>query len=926
MNAFRKCHSLSILLLILGLWNVQAPIALAQGATAQASGATYEKVRSLEGITEFQLSNGVRFLLFPDPASSTITINMTVLVGSRHEGYGETGMAHLLEHMLFKGSKEFPELDKALQAHGAESNASTWVDRTNYYETMPAKDKNLEFAIKMEADRLVNSFIRREDLAKEMTVVRSEFEQGENSPTAILNQRMMAAAYEWHNYGKSTIGNRSDIERVPIENLQQFYKKHYRPDNIVLVVAGKFEEKRALDLIVQCFGALKTPGARLQDTYTEEPAQDGERSVILRRVGKISVVGLMYHIPAAGHDDLPALDVLSSILGESPSGRLYKELVETKKAAKVSCGITGWHDPGILEATAQVADGVRPEEVRDIMIRVLEDFNKNPATKKEVERAVTSFLAERERTLAKSKLVAMELTEWIAAGDWRLLYWHRDKVAKVTPEEVDKVAAKYLKESNRTVGMFIPTKEVARVTVPDRPDVTAMLKDYKGGKSVSEGEAFDPTPANIENRVKRLELSNGVKVALLPKKTRGETVVGRLSVHFGNEKSLGDYRNASAFLGSLMMRGTKKHTRQEIQDLLDNMKSKINAGSGLGSLAFSWETKKEQLPQVLSLLKEIVREPSFPEKEFNELKVNQKQSLEKALTDPGALAFRALQRHLNPHAKDDIRYVPTIPESIERLGKLKLEDVARLYSEQVGAKKGEIVLVGDFDPDQVIPQLEALVADWKSKTPYERITHAANTKVKGVTESILTPDKEGATYAAGLAFALNDTAPEYPALSMGNYILGGSSTSRLWDRLRQKDGYCYNVDSEVSVDSQDPYSLFYMSAICNPENIDKVDQGALQELKKIIKDGVSASELDDAKKGLLQELAVARSSDGAVTGMLLNGLYLNRTMKHQADLEKKIADLSVADVNRALATFLSPDRLVVIRAGDFNKKAGGAKK
>src|SRR5262249_55248072 len=163
------------------------------------------------------------------------------LVGSRHEGYGETGMAHLLEHMLFKGCKAFPKIDQALQDHGAaEANATTWTDRTNYYETMPATDRNLEFGIHFEADRLVNSFIKREDLAKEMTVVRNEFEQGENNPDSILNQRMMAIAFEWHNYGKSTIGNRSDIERVPIERLHEFYKKYYQCDNIVLIVAGKF--------------------------------------------------------------------------------------------------------------------------------------------------------------------------------------------------------------------------------------------------------------------------------------------------------------------------------------------------------------------------------------------------------------------------------------------------------------------------------------------------------------------------------------------------------------------------------------------------------------------------------------------------------------------------------------------------------------
>src|SRR5207247_3826519 len=233
------------------------------------------KVATVEGVTEYRLANGARVLLFPEASRPTITVNMTVLVGSRHEGYGETGMAHLLEHMVFKGTPSHPDVPKALRDHGANFNGTTNVDRTNYFETMPATDENLEFGIHLEADRLVNSYVKREDLLSEMTVVRSEFESGENNPQRILNQRMMAAAHEWHNYGKSTIGNRSDIERVPIENLQAFYRKHYQPDNITLVVAGKFDEKKALDLIQKHFGRLKKPTRKLDQTYTEEPAQDG---------------------------------------------------------------------------------------------------------------------------------------------------------------------------------------------------------------------------------------------------------------------------------------------------------------------------------------------------------------------------------------------------------------------------------------------------------------------------------------------------------------------------------------------------------------------------------------------------------------------------------------------------------------------------
>ena len=250
------------------------------------------KIATVEGITEYLFENGLRLLLFPDQSQSKVTVNMTVLVGSRHEGYGETGMAHLLEHLVFKGTPRHPNVPKALQEHGAQFNGSTSGDRTNYYETLTATDVNLEFAIGLEADRLVNSFVRKEDLLSEMTVVRNEFERGENSPARVLQQRISAVAFDWHNYGKSTIGNRSDIERVPIENLREFYRKFYRPDNVVLVVAGKFEEAKALGLVQKHFGVIPRPERKLTPAWTEEPAQDGERMVTLRRVGVVPSVGV----------------------------------------------------------------------------------------------------------------------------------------------------------------------------------------------------------------------------------------------------------------------------------------------------------------------------------------------------------------------------------------------------------------------------------------------------------------------------------------------------------------------------------------------------------------------------------------------------------------------------------------------------------
>jgi zinc protease len=908
------------LIFALVYWSLYAA---APFAPAQTPDAPCKKGVTIEGITEYQLSNGCRFLLFPDPASSKVTVNMTVLVGSRHEGYGETGMAHLLEHMLFKGSKSFPHIDKSLQAHGAahSANANTGTDRTIYYESMPAGDDNLEFGIKLEADRLVNSFIRREDLLKEMTVVRNEFEMYENSPEMILSQRMASVAFEWHNYGKAIIGNRSDIERVPIDNLQAFYKKYYQPDNVVVIIAGRFDEAKAIKLMVAEFGALPVPRRKLENTYTEEPPQDGERVVVLRRVGKIAVTGADYHIPATAHDDHPAIEVLSRVLGDRPSGRLYKGLVEKKLATSVTASASAYHDPGLFEIGANVTEEVAPEKVRDAMLQIAESMAANPPTAEEVERAKKRYLAERDQAMTSSQTIAMELSDWEAAGDWRLLFLYRDRIAKVTPEDVRRVAVKYLQQTNRTVGIFYPTAQIARATIPPTPDVATLLKDYKGGEALAEGEGFDPTPANLERRTKRFTLPGGIKVALLPKKTRGEAVSGRIALHFGNAQSLAQFKTAVDYVGPMLMRGTKHHTREQIKDELDALKSSLAASSGLGSLSVGLTSKRAQLPAVLDLLREVLREPAFPQKELDILKASARQDILEGMADPEALAMLSLRRQLAPYPRDHILYVPTYAEDLEFLDKLTRDDVERAYASQLGGQVGEIALVGDFDPAVVTRKLEAIFADWKSSVPYERIAHKVFPSIKGKRETIETPDKENAVYFAGLTFPMRDSDADYPAMAMGNYILGGGGfTSRLVERLRQKEGWSYEAGSALQASSQDPRALFMAYAICNPKVIDKADKGAIEEITKILKDGVTPDELAAARKGYLETMKVARGSDSAIAGMLQGGLHVGRTFAFTADMEAKIAALTVKDVNQALAAHLDPDRLVIVRAGDFKKK------
>jgi zinc protease len=890
-----------------------------------------KKITSVEGITEYSLDNGLRVLIFPDDSRPKVTVSMTVFVGSRHEGYGETGMAHLLEHMVFKGTPKNPLIPKALQDHGAQFNGTTNSDRTNYFETLTATDENLEFAIALEADRLVNSRVLREDLFSEMTVVRNEFERGENSPDSVLGKRIVAAAYEWHNYGKTTIGNRSDIERVPIENLQAFYRKHYQPDNAMVVVAGKLDEKKTLALIQKHFGAIPKPDRKLDATYTEEPEQDGERLVTLRRVGDVALVGIAWHIPAGPHADFPPLQVLANILDNEPSGKAYKELVQTKKASSVSTFARSQHDPGLFFADAEVPKDQPLDEVKDKLISIVEEVGEKGVTDEEVNRSKGQILKMREMAATNTQQLAIQLSEWAAQGDWRLYFLNRDALEKVTAEQVKSAAAKYFKRSNRTVGLYIPTAQPERVPVPSTPDVDQLVKDYKGRAAVSAGEAFDFNPKAIEARVQRTELVPGAKIALLPKKTRGEEVYLTVTLHYGNDQNLKGLETAAGFLAPLMLKGTKHLSQQEMKDELDRLKATLSPGvgggrggpaSGIGSIAFTVHTKRESLPAVLAILRQVLREPLLPADEFEVMRRERLASLEASRTEPQTLAQRALVRTLAPYPADDVRYNATIEEQIERMQNVKHEQLQALYRDFLGVATAEISLVGDFDKEPCLALLKETFAGWKPKQPYERIARPVVKLVEGAKQEIDTPDKASAVYSAGMLLPISDDHPDYPALVLGNFILGGGSlSSRLGDRVRQKEGLSYGVGSSFVAAPQDERANLMLGASCQPQNVGKLETVMKEELDRLLAKGVTADEVENAKKGLLQQQQVARSSDQALASMLSSQLFEGRTMAREDELEKKIAALTPEAVSAALKKHIDPKRLVIVTAGD--RKTGG---
>jgi zinc protease len=797
-------------------------VSLAITVVAQTLPSGVQKVTSVEGINEYRLENGLKVLLFADPTKQTATVNVTYLVGSRYEGYGETGMAHLLEHMLFLGTPKHPKPIIEFREHGAQWNGTTSYDRTNYFETLPATDDNLKWALEVEADRMVNSFVAKEALDKEMTVVRNEFERGENSPLGVLQKRTLAAAFDWHNYGKSTIGSKSDLENVPIERLQGFYRKYYQPDNAVLMVSGKIEEGKTLGLIAESFGKIPKPSRKLDRTYTIDPVQDGERTVTVKRVGDVQAVISLYKVPDGAHADMAALDVLADVLSETPSGRLHKALVESKKAVTTMGGTFSLAEPGAILFAATVRKDGNLDDAKQILLRVIHDVIKEPPTAEEVERAKRAQLKRWEMMFNDSEHVGLMLSEPISRGDWRLTFLDRDRTRNVTPEDVLRVAKTYLKEDNRTVGVFRPVDAPDRVEIPPVTDKVAALKDFKGSAAVAQGEAFDSSPENIEKRLVRGTLPSGMKLALLSKKTRGATVHGTVTLRYADVESASNRHRAPFFATMLLMRGTQKHTRQQIQDEFDKLKTRVfPSPAGVNGARFSFETTRDNLPAAMRLIAEVLRQPAYPENEFEQARQASLSAYEQASRDPQSMGSALMRQHLSPYPKGDIRRVRLPVEEIEELKATTLDEVKKFYADFYGATSSELAVVGDFDPQEVKALAGELFGDWKSPSKVARIPYEYK-PVQALNQTIETPDKANAYFTAGMPLKLSEKHPDYPALTFGNYMFGGGASSRLFARIRTKEGLSYSVGSGVSGHPVYESGTFGLGAFAAPANVDKV--------------------------------------------------------------------------------------------------------
>jgi zinc protease len=670
-----------------------------------------------------------------------------------------------------------------------------------------------------------------------------------------------------------------------------------------------------LKQVIKYFGAIPKPNRELPKLWTVEPTQDGERSFTVRRVGDLEVVALGYKLPSALHPDTQAVDFAAFALTDTPSGRLHKALVETGKAAQVASIHLNGVDGCLQMILAFVKKGEPIEPVRAEMIKQVEDFHDHPPTEQEMDRARLHFANNAQRTLDDHERIGLALSEFIALGDWRMFFLARDRAEKMTATEVQEATAKYFRRDNRTVGLFLHDDNPQRAEMPEVASAAEMLKDFKPKETTFTAEAFDPTPDNIDQRTKHLEI-DGMKVALLQKKNRGETVFLAMSLPSGDEKSLFGRHETAVLTGGMLMRGTSRYTREQLHDELE----KLRVSGGVGGQGAQFDTTRANIAAAIRLVAHVLREPSFPEAEFAQLQKQALTGVESQMSEPEARGESSLLQHFNIYPKGDPRYSSSLQEQMEDIKAVSLDEVKGYYKAFYGADRAQIAIVGDFDEAEVVKAITESFDGWRSGMSYTRVTRQYKS-VDPANTSIETPDKENAIFLARVNVDMNEDDADYPALFVANYILGGGAgfDSRLIQRIRVKDGLSYGVNSTLSAGRFDRAGSWTAQAIAAPQNIARVESDFNEELARMLKGGITANELAKAKSGIAQQLAQSRAQDRNLATKLRFDIDAGRTFSWDKQFEAKVQALTPEAVLAAVRKSIDPARITIVKAGDFAK-------
>lgn len=906
---------------------------------APVSAPGYAHVKSVGDIDEYTLqSNGLQVLLLPDHSSPTLTLMVTYRVGSRNEVTGTTGATHILEHLMFKGTRQRPNsspdnVKQLLERMGARYNASTWLDRTNYYEI--AGSEHLATVVSLEADRMRNLTLDDADRQSEMTVVRNEYERGENSPFQALYKEIFHAAFVAHPYHHSTIGHRSDIEKVSIDKLREFYDTFYWPNNATVTLVGDFQPQQALELIRQAFGVYPKSPKPIPALITEEPAQDGPRRVTVKRAGQLGMVAIAHKIPAATHADYPAISLLSAILTDGKNSRLYKALTDKSLTTSAS-GNPGFNaDPTLHLLFLPLAPGARHEQVEKIALEEIERLKNNGVTAEEVQAAVAKTLASSAFDRDGSFAVAGNLNEAIAAGDWTLYYRLDDAVRQVTPADVQRVARQYFNEDQSTTGWFVPNPSPvasAPASADTQPTPAALHADTAIGPQYyrtpgmaereplsMQSDASDLTsggggagaPAQIAAKAQRSRVA-GIDLVRYATGVK-DVITLHASLPAGRAQARGNPAIA-ALTAMLLDKGTLKNDKFAISQRLESVGASLHFSAGVDTLDINAKFLKKDLPLVLGLMAEQLRTPAMAADEFAKIKKQLAGGIKRSMESTDFRAADAFSRMVYPVAHPNRQ---TEPEALlSAIDAATLDEVRAFHQTHYGAEHMTLVAVGDLGGLDLPAQVEQAFSGWRGGSAAVRQVQAPPPTAPR-NENVQVNGKTSVSVLLGQTTGLRHQDADALALRVGTAILGSGFTGRLMATVRDKDGLTYGISAAMGNDSFNQGD-WRISATFAPALLDKGLAATRQQLALWYDKGVTADEVAARKTNLIGSFQVALATTDGLASTLLTAIERGYPLSWVDDYPAQIRALTAPQINRAIKTHLSPQNMVLVQAGSLS--------
>ncbi len=893
-----------------------------RGAPRGASGkvpSNVEWIDSLGGFTQYRLkSNGMTILLKRNGAAPVITFEVVYHVGSRNEAPGNTGSAHLLEHLLFNkstqnfgralGHKTFQELLFAAGCDYSSTNMTTWYDRMNGYSTLPA-DK-LELAMKIEADRLGRALILDKERQPEMSVVRNEYEIGENNPSVALYKAVVGSAIMAHPYHWDTIGYRSDIEGVSTEKLKEHYKDFFWPDNAEGILVGDFDPDTALRMFDHEFGSFKRSPKPVPAVITVEPPQEGERRAVVRRPGQVGLVEIGYMRPNSLHPDFVPLDVLATILGSGINSRLYQALVEKGLATDASANNYTLRDPFPILFDATVAPGVSHQKVEDAMKAALYEVARNGVTSEELARAKNQLEVSVIRGRDGTYELTSSLGEAVASANWKWFVRYVDTMRLVTTADVQRVAATYLIPDHATVGWFVPVKADEK-----KPQKAAGAGGSVETSASSGHAASEPAHATFAQRTLHRVLGNGITLDVLANHAvptvavHGIVLAGRMYDPPGEPA-------VPALTAMMLERGTATRDKRTIAARLDGVGAQLRISSDVYGATIQGSGLSRDLGLLLSILADEMKNPAFADSELKKAKAEMKTDVLRAFDDTRQRAFDRLTQ--NAFASGHPFHAPSKEEMLGSLEAARPTDLRAFHRSRYVGSSLYLAIVGDVDPERIATVVDSLLGGVpKGSLPAMDLPRAGSGTP--VHEAVALKGKANMDLMFGAASGLRRKDPDYEACLVANAALGQSSlSSRLGKRVRDTEGLTYSIYSRFTMtDFLD--GVWLADIAVAPSNLGKAMKSAREVIEDYCKNGITEEEVATQKSFFAGNYQVQLATNAGIAQSLAVAEKFGYGPAYLDEFPDRVRRVTREQVNAAIKAHLDPTKLSVIVAGDLEK-------